>query len=92
MKLPRELIDVELAFSRAPDAPKQYVQDRVRARADDVAAWLKDDDTFVYVCGHKRMEAGVDEAFAEVCARNALDWREKKAEMLRGGRLHVETY
>ena len=49
MKLPRELIDVELAFSRAPDQAKVYVQDRIRARGAEVEEWLRDEDTFVYV-------------------------------------------
>ena len=34
MRLPRELIDVELAFSRVAGKPKEYVQDRIRARPD----------------------------------------------------------
>lgn len=64
MKLPRELIDVEsLALPRAPDQAKVYVQDRIRARGAEVEEWLRDEDTFVYVCGHKRMEAGVLDAF-----------------------------
>lgn len=92
MKLPRELIDVELAFSRVPDRPKEYVQDRIRARAADVAAWLRDDDVFVYVCGHKKMEEGVLGAFGEVCASHGVEWSALEARMLREGRLHIETY
>jgi benzoyl-CoA 2,3-dioxygenase component A len=92
MKLPRDLIDVELAFSRAPGEPRQYVQDRIRTRAADVAAWLRDRDTFIYLCGHKRMENGVLEAFADVSASHGVDWVKTKAEMLAEGRLHIETY
>ncbi len=33
MKLPKEFIDMNLAFSRVPGQPKQYVQDLIRARA-----------------------------------------------------------
>lgn len=91
-KLPRELIDVELAFSRIPDKPKEYVQDRIRARAADVARLLSDDDTFVYVCGHKKMEAGVDEALRDVCRMHQIDWEARAAELRRSGRMHVETY
>ena len=46
-KLPRELVDVELAFSRVPGTPKEYVQDRIRARKDAVARLLADEDCFV---------------------------------------------
>lgn len=92
MKLPAALIDVELAFSRSPDRPKEYVQERIRARGPDVAAWLREEDTFVYVCGHKRMEAGVLDAFRDVCAKAGSDWDGLREEMFRSGRLHIETY
>jgi benzoyl-CoA 2,3-dioxygenase component A len=92
MKLPRELIDVELALSRAPDRPRQYVQDRLRARGDDVARLLRDDDTFVYVCGHKKMEEGVLSALSDIGKAHGIDWASKYDEMRRQGRLHIETY
>jgi benzoyl-CoA 2,3-dioxygenase component A len=91
-KLPQSLIDVELAFSRVPEKKKEYVQDRIRARGKDVAAWIAEPDTYVYLCGHKRMEEGVLEALAEVCAASGVDWKAQREEMLRGGRLHIETY
>jgi benzoyl-CoA 2,3-dioxygenase component A len=92
MRLPRALIDVELAFSRVPGRPKEYVQDRVRARGDDVARLLADDDTFLYVCGHKAMEAGVLEALADVCRTRGVSWDARREAMRAEGRLHVETY
>jgi benzoyl-CoA 2,3-dioxygenase component A len=92
MKLPRTLIDVELALSRLPDQPKQYVQDRIRARGDDVAKLLTDDNTHIYVCGLKGMEAGVEEALADVCRQNGQDWDILRREMRESGRYHVETY
>lgn len=92
MKLPRNLIDVELAFSRLPDQPKQYVQDRMRARAEDVAALLADENTHIYVCGLKGMETGVEEALAEICAQNGRNWFKLHRQMRESGRYHVETY
>lgn len=92
MKLPGELIDVELAFSREPDVPRAYVQDRMRARAEDVKQLLSGDDTFIYLCGHKRMEAGVFMALAEIAASAGLDWETLKLRLRQQGRLHVETY
>ncbi len=91
-KLPRELLEVELAFSRVAGAPKQYVQDRLRARGEDVARLLASDEGFVYVCGHKRMEEGVTEALDEVCRAHGLDWPTLRASLAREGRLHIETY
>lgn len=92
MKLPPSLIDVELAFSREPDAPKEYVQDRLRARADDVAELIGDENTFVYICGHKRMENGVADALTEICESHGMDWPSLYEEMRNQGRYPVETY
>ncbi len=92
MKLPRSLIDVELALSRQPDQPKQYVQDRIRARREDMARLLADQNTHIYVCGLKGMEAGVEEALADVCRDSGQDWSLLRREMRESGRYHVETY
>ncbi len=91
-KLPKELIDVEFAFSRDAGYPKAYVQDRMLARADTVGDWLESDDCFVYLCGHKRMEEGVLAAFAKIATARGLDWAALRDRMRREGRFHVETY
>ncbi len=91
-KLPRELIDVELAFSRVSGHPKEYVQDRIRRRGSDVARLLGGDDSFVYVCGHKKMETGVHEALSAVCKDHGIDWTARLQELRRAGRFHSETY
>lgn len=91
-RLPRDFIDVEFAFSRDTARPKAYVQDRLRARAGDLAGLLADDNAYFYLCGHKRMEEGVEAAFAAICEGAGLNWREVKAELRRSGRYHVETY
>lgn len=91
-KLPPAFMDAEMAFSRAADEPKQYVQDRLRDCADQVAAILKNDNSFIYVCGHKRMEQGVDEAFAAICNGIGEDWAALRDRLRQQGRYHVETY
>ncbi len=91
-KLPASLIDTNLAFSRVPGEPKHYVQDRMRQRADDLAALLASEHTFVFICGLKGMEQGCDEALVEICRDRGLDWPALQAEMRRQGRFHVETY
>lgn len=92
MKLPPELIDVQLAFSREQGRRKEYVQDRIRAEAAKVAAWLRDDATHIYVCGHKRMEEGVQAALSDVCRQHGLDWHVLLPRLRDAGRFHVETY
>ncbi len=91
-KLPDSLIDKELVFSRLPDAPREYVQDRIRQRARDLAELLKDDNTHIYICGLKGMEQGVDEALADVCRHHGMDWSTLRPSMRESGRFHVETY
>lgn len=92
MKLPKDFIDVNLAFSRETGQAKTYVQDLVRARSDDIARMLQDDDVYIYLCGLKGMEAGVLEAFRDACADHGLDWDAVKPDLLAKSRLHIETY
>jgi benzoyl-CoA 2,3-dioxygenase component A len=91
-KLPREFIDINFAFSRVRREPKSYVQDRIRVRGSDVARLLGSPDTYIYICGLKGMEQGVDEAFSDVCRAAGMDWAMLLPELRRGGRYHVETY
>ena len=92
MKLPKELIEVNLAFSRQPDAPKQYVQDLIRARGDALARLLQDENSYIYICGLKAMEVGVNEAFDHVCRSHGMDWARLLPELKAASRYHVETY
>jgi len=92
MKLPRDFMDINLAFSRVPGQPKCSVQDLIRERAADVARLLRDDETFVYIGGLKGMEAGVDELFRDVCRSHDLDWSELLPRLRSTARYHVETY
>jgi len=92
LKLPKDFIDINFAFSRVPGQPKRYVQDLVRDRSRDVARLLRDEETYVYICGLKGMESGVDEAFRDVCAGDGLDWQLLLEQMRASGRYHIETY
>lgn len=91
-KLPKEFIDVNFAFSRMPDQPKKYVQDRIRERHEDVWKMLNDEHCYIYLCGLKGMEQGVEEAFRDVCRQNGGDWDKLVPTLREKGRLHIETY
>jgi benzoyl-CoA 2,3-dioxygenase component A len=91
-KLPRDFIDINFAFSRVPGEPKRYVQDMIRARGPDVARLLDDNDCYVYICGLKGMEQGVDEAFRDACRAGGRDWDSLLPALRAQGRYHVETY
>ncbi len=91
-KVPDKLLGKYLCYSRVPGEPRTYVQDRIRTEAAQIAALLDDARTYVYICGLKGMETGVDEAFADACRHAGMDWAALKTAMREGGRYHVETY
>jgi len=65
------LARVDLAFSR-DQAPRRYVQDRLRAQPARVRQWL-DDGAAVYVCGSLQgMAAGVEEALVEIVGAEGM--------------------
>jgi benzoyl-CoA 2,3-dioxygenase component A len=90
--LPKDFIDINLAFSRVPGAQKRYVQDLMRERAADLAPLLADPDSFFYVCGLKAMEEGVVLALRDVALQAGLSWDTIGESLRRDGRLHLETY
>ena len=90
--LPKDFIDIHLAFSRTPGQPRRYVQDLMRERAADLAALLRDDHTHFYVCGLKSMEEGVVLALRDIAEESGLAWETLGATLQREGRLHLETY
>jgi benzoyl-CoA oxygenase/reductase BoxA protein len=92
MSLPKDFIDINLAFSRTPGKPRRYVQDAMRERADAVFDLLRDDDSYVYVCGVRGMEAGVIEALSEIAGKGGLAWGPLADRLRAEGRLHFETY
>lgn len=66
-----ELARMDLAFSRDGNGPR-YVQDAVRANADELQRWLRD-GAAVYVCGSlQAMAPAVDAALAAMVGEDAL--------------------
>ncbi|MDW3686214.1 benzoyl-CoA 2,3-epoxidase subunit BoxA [Cupriavidus sp. CV2] len=90
--LPKDFIDINLAFSRTPGQPKRYVQDVMRERAADLGPLLADPNTCFYVCGLKSMEEGVVLALRDVAQQAGLSWDTLGAALKKDGRLHLETY
>ena len=76
---------LDLAFSR-DQAEKVYVQDRLRAAADELRAWL-DAGAAIYVCGSlKGMGEGVEAVLRELLGTAALD------ELQEAGRYRRDLY
>lgn len=91
-KLSSDFIDKQLVFSRLPDKAKEYVQDRMITQASKLGKILPDSNTYIYICGLKDMEEGVEKAFEKICDEQGQKWSELKLEMQKMGRYHVETY
>jgi len=91
-KVPASLLDQELVYSRLPDAPKEYVQQRMRARGSDLAALMVRESTHIYICGLRGLEEGVELAFTEIARDHGIDWPSLRGRMREQGRYHVETY
>ena len=90
--LPKDFIDINLAFSRTPGQQRRYVQDAMRDRAADLAPLLADPNAYFYVCGLQAMEQGVVLALRDIARDAGLDWERIAASLKREGRLHLETY
>jgi len=91
-KIPDSFMAKHFAFSRQEDAPKRYVQDRLREESTRVAELLKNPNGYIYICGLKAMEQGVEEALKDIARGIELNWSDLRDKMREDGRYHVETY
>jgi len=91
-KVPQTFLEKHFAFSRVEDQPKTYVQDKLREDAAALAPMLSDPDTYIYICGLKAMETGVESAFEDIARGAGQKWIEIRDRMRESGRYHVETY
>ena len=91
-KIPETLLEKHLVFSRVEGLPKEYVQDRLISEEDRVAEMLQDPNTYIYICGLKEMEDGVERAFTSIAESIGEPWSALRDTMREDGRYHVETY
>lgn len=91
-KVPEGLLRSHMVFSRVEGAPKEYVQDRLLVEEETVADLLQDPNTYVYICGLRGMEEGVDRAMTTIAESFGEQWISLRDAMREEGRFHVETY
>jgi benzoyl-CoA 2,3-dioxygenase component A len=91
-KLPKTLLNQQLVYSRLPGGEKEYVQDRMRKNAGEIATLLKSPTLHIYMCGLKGLETGVESALTDIAAANNMDWPQLRETLKNSGRFHVETY
>ena len=68
------------------------MQDRLRQRSREVTWLLRRPKAYIYICGMRGLEEGVDEALAAIARERAMDWPSIKTQLRNDGRYHVETY
>jgi len=91
-KIPESLMKQHLVFSREVGTDKEYVQDRIIAEQESVAELLADDHTYIYICGLRGMEEGVERAMTSIAESMGQQWEALRDTMREDGRYHVETY
>lgn len=91
-RVPDRFLEKHLVFSRLNGQPKRYVQDELRAMEDQISEMLVDSKTYIYICGLRAMEEGVEAAFENIAESTGNSWRVLRDTMRDEGRYHVETY
>ncbi|SFT13634.1 benzoyl-CoA oxygenase, component A [Sulfitobacter marinus] len=91
-KIPESLMKQHLVFSREAGTDKEYVQDRIIAEQEAIAELLVDEHTYIYICGLRGMEEGVERAMTSIAESMGQQWEALRDTMREDGRYHVETY
>ncbi|MEO1392474.1 MAG: ferredoxin-NADP reductase [Cyanobacteria bacterium J06634_5] len=71
---------------------RMYIQHRVAENAERLWQMVQQDNTYVYICGLKGMEDGIDEAMAAEASKAGVEWSEYRRTLKKAHRWNVETY
>ncbi|MEO1387326.1 MAG: ferredoxin-NADP reductase [Cyanobacteria bacterium J06634_6] len=71
---------------------RMYIQHRVAENAERLWEMVQQDNTYVYICGLKGMEDGIDEAMATEASKAGVEWSEYRRTLKKAHRWNVETY
>ena len=79
---------------QTPDGRRMYVQHRLAEHPEVLAAFFESERVYVYICGLKGMEDGIEEVFRNFATRELGlgDWEERLRAWKRARRWCVETY
>jgi benzoyl-CoA 2,3-dioxygenase component A len=91
-RLPKTLLHQHLVYSRIAGAPKEYVQDRMRKNAVEIAALMRMEALHIYICGLKGLETGIESTLTDIASAHGMNWPALREAMRNDGRFHVETY
>ncbi|MDY6902393.1 MAG: phycobilisome linker polypeptide [Cyanobacteriota bacterium] len=74
------------------DGGRMYIQHRCEEYAEELWKMVKDEKTYVYICGLKGMEDGIDAALAAAAAKEGVEWSSYQKQLKKAHRWNVETY
>ncbi len=83
------------AFSREQstnDGQRMYVQHRMAEQIGALWDLLQRDDTYLYICGLRGMEKGIDAVLAARAEAEGVAWGPFRNELVQAGRIRIETY
>eukprot|EP00246_Nothoceros_aenigmaticus_P018208 TRINITY_DN9439_c0_g1_i1.p1 TRINITY_DN9439_c0_g1~~TRINITY_DN9439_c0_g1_i1.p1 ORF type:complete len:385 (+),score=68.07 TRINITY_DN9439_c0_g1_i1:35-1156(+) len=86
---------VDYAVSREQSnakGEKMYIQTRIAEYAEEFWSMLKVDNTFVYMCGLRGMEKGIDEVIGSLAERDGFVWQDYKKQLKKNEQWNVEVY
>uniref|UniRef100_A0A1J3HFS2 Ferredoxin--NADP reductase, chloroplastic n=1 Tax=Noccaea caerulescens TaxID=107243 RepID=A0A1J3HFS2_NOCCA len=86
-------VDYAISREQANDkGEKMYIQTRMAEYAPELWELLKKDNTFVYMCGLKGMEKGIDDIMVSLAAKDGIDWFDYKKQLKKAEQWNVEVY
>lgn len=71
---------------------KMYIQNRMAQYEDELYELFQKDNTYVYMCGLKGMESGIDDFMTGRFERDGKDWISYRKTMRKAKHWNVETY
>ncbi|KAJ8545736.1 hypothetical protein K7X08_018319 [Anisodus acutangulus] len=71
---------------------KMYIQTRMAQYAEELWTLLQKENTFIYMCGLKGMEQGIDEIMSSLAERDGFVWADYKKQLKKAEQWNVENY
>ncbi|XP_066375967.1 ferredoxin--NADP reductase, leaf isozyme 1, chloroplastic-like [Miscanthus floridulus] len=71
---------------------RMYIQTRMAEYKEELWELLKKDNTYVYMCGLKGMEKGIDDIMVSLAEKDGIDWFDYKKQLKKGEQWNVEVY
>eukprot|EP00177_Eucheuma_denticulatum_P003634 GFKZ01006587.1.p1 GENE.GFKZ01006587.1~~GFKZ01006587.1.p1 ORF type:complete len:339 (+),score=62.79 GFKZ01006587.1:238-1254(+) len=90
-----EQVRLDYAISREQtddEGNKMYLQTRMKQYEEELYELFQKENTYVYMCGLKGMESGIDEFMSARFEKDGLDWVSYRKQMKKAKRWEVEVY